>query len=90
MDLKTEIIEKVKRLAGNNFLYLDTALVVKETPHTIPVNVWAVCVGPDDEIYLMDADEQWERLEETDDNYQLVLSTVCQRVKFIYKQYQRA
>jgi hypothetical protein len=52
--------------------------------------MWAVCVSPKDEIYLMDGLEQWHQLEETDDNYGFVLSTLYQRVNAYYKQIKTA
>lgn len=88
--MKSEIIKMVKRLAGHEFLYLDTKLQVKKTPHTIPVNVWAICVSPDDRIYLMDSNEESFELEEGDTDYSLVLNTVYQRIRMIYMQYQAA
>ena len=33
-----ECIEIVKNLAGNDYLYFDTAVEVKITPHTYPFN----------------------------------------------------
>lgn len=87
MNQKQAIIEKVKQLAGNSYLFLDTAIEVKITPHSPSVNIWALCISPDDSIYLMDADEHWHELEETDLNYSLILATVYQRVNTIYKQF---
>lgn len=83
--MKKIIIEKVKQLAGNNYLYFEDAISVKQTPHSIPVKMWAVCVK-DDAIYLMDSDEQWHELAEGDVNYHLVMASLFQRVMFIQKQ----
>ena len=80
----------VKQLAGHEFLYLETALVVKKTPHTYPLSVWAVSVSPANQIFLMDADEQWFELEEGDISYSLLIATLYQRVRTIYLQYQAA
>lgn len=88
--MKQQIIEIVKGLVGTEFLYFDTSLVMKSSPHTYPVHIWAVCVSPNDEIYLMDGFEQWEKLEETDRNYDQVLSTLFQRVSRIEKQFKTA
>lgn len=82
--MKSKIVEIVKRISGNNYLYLEDPIVVKKTPHSIPVNLWAISVSPDNEIYLMDVDGGY-KLEETDRNYQLVLATLFQRVSMIDK-----
>jgi hypothetical protein len=61
------IIENVKALAGNEFLYFDKPLKVTEGSQVIPpVNIWAVSVDPNDIIYVMDADEQWYKVEKSD------------------------
>jgi hypothetical protein len=88
--MKQEITRMVKQLAGHEFLYLETALVVKKTPHSYRVNVWAVCVSPRNQIFLMDDQEQWFELEEKDVNHPLVIATLYQRVSTIYKTYQAA
>lgn len=81
--MKKETTEIIKGLVGHEFLYFATSLLIKISPHTYPVQIWAVCVSPDDEIYLMDGLEQWYKLEETDTNYSRILSTLYQRVKTI-------
>ena len=39
----TECIEIVKELVGNEFLYFDTKVEIKTSPHTYPFAAWAVC-----------------------------------------------
>lgn len=84
--MKEEIVRLIKEMVGHEFLYFDTSLLVKITPHTWPVQMWAVCVSPKHEIFLMDGFEQWHQLEETDINYSVILSTLFQRIQTIYKQ----
>lgn len=86
--IKQDIINTVSKLVGNHYLYFQAALKAKLSPHTQPFQAWAVCVSPDNELYLMDADEQWQKLEETDLNYPVVLNTLYQRVKLIETKYQ--
>jgi hypothetical protein len=88
--MKEEIIETIKGLVGHEFLYFDSSLLVKHSPHSWPVQIWAACVSPADEIYLMDGHEQWSKLEETDRSYQEVLAALYQRVKRIEKQFKTA
>lgn len=88
--MKKIIIEKVKQMAGNTFLFFEDAISVKKTPHSIPVKIWAIVISPDNVIYLMDSNEQSFPLEETDINYHLVIASLYQRVMSMYKAYQAA
>lgn len=83
--MKKIIIDNVKELVGNEYLYFDDALVVKKTPHTAPVKVWAIAISPKDQIFLMDSNQEFFELEETDLNYHLVIASLYQRVISIYK-----
>jgi hypothetical protein len=85
--MKKLIIEQVKEMVGERYLYFDDAISVKKTPHSIPVKMWAVSISPDDVIYLMDSNQEWNPLEETDMNYHLVIASLYQRVVSIYKQF---
>ena len=88
--MKEQIIYMVKDLVGNEFLYFDTSLLIKLTPQTWPVQIWAVSVSPNNEIFLMDGFQTWHPLEETDRNYSVVLQTLFQRMSTIYKTYKTA
>lgn len=84
--MKKLIIDMVKSLVGNEYLYLEDALKVKKTPHSPEVRIWGICVSPKNEIFLMDSNEQWFELEETEDlNYHLVIASLYARMKVISK-----
>lgn len=85
--MRQEIIETVKGLVNTDYLYFDTELVIRLTPHTWPLAIWGICVSRDDRIYLMDGGEEWNELCESDLNYDKVLPTLYQRVKQIEKRY---
>ena len=85
-----ECVDIVRGLAGHEFLYFDTAVEVKTTPHTYPFNAWAVCVSPKDELYVMDSDEQWHMVELTDNNAALVIGSLYQRLKMMRIRYAKA
>jgi len=85
-----ECVDIVRGLAGHEFLYFDTAVEVKTTPHTYPFNAWAVCASPKDELYVMDSDEQWHRVELTDNNAALVIGSLYQRLKMMRIRYAKA
>lgn len=82
--MKKQILEMVKGLVGNEYLYFEDALTVKKTPHTSPVNIWAISVKGD-KIFLMDRNEQWFELEESDINYSLVVASLWARLKVMSK-----
>jgi len=75
-----ECIDITKEIAGQEFLYFDSALELKLTPHTIPFNVWAVCVSPKDELFVMDSDEQWHQV---DSDSRPLIANLYQRLKMI-------
>ena len=85
-----ECVDIVKNLAGHEFLYFDTAVEVKITPHSFPFNAWAVCVSPKDELFVMDSDEQWHQVELKDDNAALVIGSLYQRLKLMRINYAKA
>lgn len=85
-----ECTDIVKDLVGHDYLYFDTAVEVKVTPHTHPFNAWAVSVSSKDELYIMDSDEQWHQLALTDFNAPLVVGSLYQRLKLMRIHYAKA
>ena len=85
-----ECVEIVKNLVGNDYLYFDTAVQVKTSPHTYPFAAWAVSVSPKDELYVMDSDEQWHKVELTDASAALVIGSLYQRLRMMRVQYKKA
>ena len=90
-----ECIDTVKDLAGNEYLYFDTAVEVKITPHSFPFNAWGVCVSPDNRLFVMDSDEQWHEIEAQNpaaqsDNTALVVGSLYQRLMMMRTQYAKA
>jgi hypothetical protein len=75
-----ECAQLVKQIVGHEFLYFDTKLELKLTPHSIPFNAWAVCVSPKNELFVMDSEEQWHQVEESNS---LMVATIYQRIKTI-------
>ncbi|HEU4904235.1 MAG TPA: hypothetical protein VFT06_15625 [Flavisolibacter sp.] len=85
-----ECVDIVSGLVGHDYLYFDSAVEVKITPHTHPFNAWAVCVSPKDELYVMDSDEQWHLVELSDFNAALVIGSLYQRLKLMRINYAKA
>ncbi len=85
-----ECIDIVKDLAGNEYLYFDTAVEVKITPHSFPFAAWAVCVSSADQLFVMDNEEQWHEIELQDDNAALVIGSLYQRLAMMRTQYAKA
>ncbi|HEY0433345.1 MAG TPA: hypothetical protein VGC95_05705 [Chitinophagaceae bacterium] len=85
-----ECVDIVKGLVGHEFLYFNTAVEVRTSPHSFPFNAWAVSVSPKDELYIMDGDEQWHKLELQDSNAALVIGSLYQRLKLMRINYAKA
>jgi hypothetical protein len=85
-----ECIDIVKDLVGHDYLYFDNAVEVKVTPHTHPFNAWAVCVSPKEEMFVMDSEEQWHKVELEDQNAALVIGSLYQRLKLMRINYAKA
>ena len=85
-----DCVDIVKNLVGHDFLYFESAIEVKTTPHTYPFNAWAACVSPKDELYVMDSDEQWHKVELDDMNAALVIGSLYQRLKLMRINYAKA
>jgi hypothetical protein len=85
-----ECIEIVKDLVGHDYLYFDSAVEVKTSPHQYPFAAWAVCVSPADALYVMDSDEQWHQVELMDNNASLVIGSLYQRLRLMRTQYAKA
>ncbi|HWJ25210.1 MAG TPA: hypothetical protein VNS32_01635 [Flavisolibacter sp.] len=85
-----ECVDIVRGLAGHEYLYFDTAVEVKTTPHSYPFSAWAACVSPKDELYVMDSDEQWHQVELSDYNAALVIGSLYQRLKMMRVRYAKA
>jgi|GEM_PF-959671 len=85
-----ECIDIVKELVGHDYLYFDTAVEVKVTPHSHPFAAWGVCVSPKDALYVMDNDEYWHLVELNDQNASLVIGSLYQRLRMMRVQYKKA
>jgi hypothetical protein len=85
-----ECIDIIKDLVGNEYLYFDNAVEVKVTPHNNTFHAWAVCVGPKDELYIMDSDESWHMIELGDNHAALIISSLYQRLKLMRINYAKA
>ena len=85
-----ECVEIIKDVVGNDYLYFENAVEVKLTPHTYSFSAWAVSVSPKDELYVMDSDEQWHKVELDDDNAALVIGSLYQRLKLMRINYAKA
>lgn len=85
-----ECIDIVKDLVGNDYLYFDSAVEVKVSPHSFPFAAWAVCVSPKDELYVMDSNEDWHQVELANNNASLVIGSLYQRLRLMRIQYAKA
>ena len=85
-----ECVDIVKDLVGNDYLYFESAVEVKVSPHSFPFAAWAVCVSPKNELFVMDSSEQWHQVELADDNASLVIGSLYQRLRLMRTRYAKA
>jgi len=85
-----ECVDIIKNLVGNEYLYFDSKVEIKTSPHSFPFAAWAVCVSPKDELYVMDSDEEWHQVEVTDAKAALVIGSLYQRLRLMRTQYAKA
>jgi len=84
-----ECTDIVRDISGNEYLYFDTAVEVKVTPHSYPFYAWGACVSPANELYIMDSDQQWHEVE-PNDNAALLIGSLYQRLKLMRTNYAKA
>jgi len=89
-NLFDECVEIIRSLVGHDYLYFDAAVEVKTTPHSHPFNAWAVCVSPENGLYVMDNDEAWHKVEPEAARDFLVIGSLCQRLKLMRIHYAKA
>lgn len=85
-----ECVDIVKTVVGNEYLYFDSAVEVKVSPHSFPFAAWAVCVSQKDELFVMDNNEQWHQVELTDNNASLLIGSLYQRLRLMRVYYAKA
>jgi hypothetical protein len=86
-NITQECLDIVKDLVGHEYLYFDTALEVRTSPHTFPFQAWGVCVSPENEIYVMDGNQDWHKVEPNVGNAYLVLGSLYQRLQLLKRKY---
>ena len=58
-----DLVQLVLDLVNHDYLYFPTALE-GGLDQLIPYSIWATCVSPAHEVYVMDANEEWHKVEE--------------------------
>jgi hypothetical protein len=85
-----ECIDIIKDLVGNDYLYFESAIEIKLTPHTYPFYAWGVCVSPADALYVMDSNQDWHEVILNEGNASLVVGSLYQRLKMMRTHYAKA
>ena len=85
-----ECADIVRDLVGNDYLYFDSAVEVKVSPHSFPFAAWGVCVSPKNDLFVMDNNQQWHQVELNDDHASLVIGSLYQRLRLMRIQYAKA
>lgn len=84
-----ETIQAIADLTSKNFngkKIFDDAVRVKNSPHSWPINIYGIEVGPGSGIWLLDNDQKWHRLEAADTNALLIANSILQRIKLLILQ----
>jgi hypothetical protein len=85
-----ECIDIIKDLAGHEYLYFDSAIEVKISPHSFPFHAWGVCVSPDDALYVMDSNQEWHGVDSEVGNAPLIIGSLYQRLQLMRRKYAKA
>jgi hypothetical protein len=85
-----DCLEIIKDLVGHDYLYFDVAVEIKTSPHSYPFAAWGVCVSPKDELYGMDSEQEWHKVELQDINAAMVIGSLYQRLRLMRIQYAKA
>jgi hypothetical protein len=76
----------IVQLAKHELFYFDTMITIHPD-----CRIWAVCVEENNDLYLMDHNEQWEKLEQTDNvNYDRIVELLKDRMTAIAHRYLKA
>jgi hypothetical protein len=89
-NITQECLDIIRDLVGHEYLYFDTALEVRTSPHSFPFQAWGVCVSPEDEIYVMDGNQEWHKVEPNVGNAYLVLGSLYQRLQLLKRKNHQA
>jgi hypothetical protein len=84
------LADVVKRLVGNDYLYFPQAVEVNIHDHPEAFRCWGIVVSTSEEVFLMDADEQWHRLETSNRNFDKVASALHNVLGPMIIQYKKA
>ncbi len=77
-----QIVGLVLKNYKNEDYYFGSFVSVKTSPHTPPCNIYGIGIDPEGNIWLRTEEEGWNKLETTDRNYDVVVSSLYQRVTF--------
>lgn len=83
--MKNELLKQIFELLKNHFdgkITFDDPIIVKSGPHSYPVKVYGLEAAYRD-IWVMDDDETWYTLEETDNNFSMIAHSIIQRLKLL-------
>lgn len=78
-----ETLATINELAGHEYLYFDSAIIIRKSP--IEISIWGVCVSNDERLMVMDSLQEWYPVHESRDR--LILELVNRKVKQVAKQY---
>lgn len=88
-NLLQECIDIIQDLVGDEYLYFESAIEVKTSPHSLPFLAWGVCVSPDDDLFVMDNNQEWHQVKAEAANA-LLIGSLYQRLQLMRRKYAKA
>jgi hypothetical protein len=71
----------LQNLSGQRPLYFETALIIKQTPHSPAFAAWAACLDENGRISVLERDEGWKLLSPEMPGSSLLLGSLYQRLR---------
>jgi len=78
MSKLTEILSHLKEPVK-----FDTPVIIKATPHSFPVRIYSLEKTNEGEVMVQINDGSFHKLEEKDQNYDMVAGSILQRLKIM-------
>ncbi|HEV7620106.1 MAG TPA: hypothetical protein VGO09_00155 [Flavisolibacter sp.] len=88
--LLAECIDIIKDMVGHEYLYFNDGIEIKPGPHIHVFTIWGVACSPRNELFIMDNNEEWHRIDLNDLHAQLIIGSIYQRIKLLRINYAKA
>lgn len=82
-------IEQIKLIADtvhkehDGKIMFDSPITIKQNPHSFPIHLYGIEIESISGVWLMDSNQEWHKLEDTDRNFSIVANSIIQRLKLL-------